>query len=135
MILIDTSAWIEYFRATGTPAADQVRGLLGDRVDDIAMCEPITMEILAGAGDDAYGRLERLVNGLPSLSLDAAVDFRAAAQIYRAGRRRGRTIRSLNDCLIAAMAIRHDATVVHRDADFDVIAEISNLGATRADPQ
>ena len=135
MILIDTSAWIEYFRATGTPAADQVRGLLGDRVDDIAMCEPIAMEILAGAGDDAYGRLERLVNGLPSLSLDAAVDFRAAAQIYRAGRRRGRTIRSLNDCLIAAMAIRHDATVVHRDADFDVIAEISNLGGTRADPQ
>ena len=134
MILIDTSAWIEYFRATGTPAADQVRGLLGDRVDDIAVCEPIAMEIL-GAGDDAYGRLERLVNGLPSLSLDAAVDFRAAAQIYRAGRRRGRTIRSLNDCLIAAMAIRHDATVVHRDADFDVIAEISNLGATRADPQ
>ena len=135
MILIDTSAWIEYFRATGTPAAVQVRELLADRVDDIAMCEPIAMEILAGAGDDAYGRLERLINGLPSLSLDNAMDFRAAAHIYRAGRRRGRTIRSLNDCLIAAIAIRHDATVVHRDADFDVIAEISNLEAVWADPR
>ena len=85
MILIDTSAWIEYFRATGTPAAVKVRGLLADRVNDIAMCEPIAMEILAGAGDNAFGRLERLVNGLASLSLDTALDFRAAAQIYRAG--------------------------------------------------
>ena len=93
------------------------------------------MEILAGATDAAaYARLERLVNGLPSLTVDTAVDFRTAAQIFRAGRR-GKTFRSLNPCLIAAIVIRHDTVVVHRDSDFDVIAEFTDLTATRADRQ
>ncbi|WP_006246869.1 type II toxin-antitoxin system VapC family toxin [Mycolicibacterium tusciae] len=134
MIVIDTSAWIEYLRAAGTPAAAEVRRILTDRAEDVAMCEPVAMEILAGAGDDVVvAKLERLVNGLPSLSFDAAVDFRAAAQIYRAGRRRGKSIRSMTDCLIAAVAIRHDATVVHQDSDFDVIAEMTTLDTARAD--
>lgn len=132
MILIDTSAWVEYFRETGSPAALEVERLLADQADDIAMCEPVAMEILAGATDTAYPRLERLVNGLPSLVFDAAVDFRSAVQFYRAGRRRGTTIRSMTDCLIAAVAIRHDATVLHQDADFDIIGDVTDLTASRA---
>lgn len=88
------------------------------------------MEILSGAGgEDAYEKLERLVNGLPSLALDAAVDFRSAATIYRSARRKGMTIRSINDCVIAAVAIRHGVELVHRDADYDVIAGITPLTA------
>lgn len=131
MILIDTSAWIEYFRATGSRAAVEVRRLLAEQSDQIAICEPIAMEILSGAVDEAaHARLERLVNGLPSLVVDAALDFRTAAQIYRAARQAGRTIRSINDCLIAAVALRHDAQLVHRDADFDVIVAMTGLVAT-----
>lgn len=104
--------------------------LLTKQPNDIAMCEPVAMEILAGAGDVRFAQLERLVNGLPSLGLEPAVDFRAAATIYRAARRGGRTIRSLTDCLIAAVAIKHGAQVVHRDADFDVIASVAPLTAT-----
>lgn len=111
MILIDTSAWVEYFRATGSIAAVEVRRLLSEEAARIAMCEPIAMEIL------------------PSLNVDDAIDFRAAAGIYRAARRAGETVRSINDCLIAALAIRHGARIVHRDADFDVIARITNLQA------
>ena len=130
MILIDTSAWIEYFRATGSPAAVEVRRLLSEKPDQAAMCEPVAMEILSGVNDDStHAKLERLVNGLPSLTIDSAVDFRAAAQIYRAARRAGRTIRSINDCLIAAVAIRHSARIVHRDSDFEVIASMTNLEA------
>lgn len=130
MILVDTSAWIEYFRATGSPAAIEVRRMISDETAQIAMCEPIAMEILCGASDDnMYLRLERLVNGLPSLSVDNAVDYRAAADTYRAARRSGETIRSMNDCVIAAIAIRHGARIVHRDADFDVIARITSLDA------
>jgi predicted nucleic acid-binding protein len=128
MILIDTSAWIEYLRATGSAAAVEVRRLLADEAEQVAMCEPVAMEILSGVSDDAtYAKLERLVNGLPSLGVDNAVDFRAAARIYRAARRSGQTIRSINDCLIAALAIRHGARIVHRDADFDVIAAMTTL--------
>jgi predicted nucleic acid-binding protein len=128
MILIDTSAWVEYFRASGSIAAIEVRRLLADETDQIATCEPIAMEISSGAVDDnAHTKLERLVNGLPSLRVDNAVDFRAAADIYRAARRTGETIRSINDCLIASVAIRHGARIVHRDADFDVIARMTSL--------
>ena len=131
MILIDSSAWIEYFRATGTSAAVEVRRLLSEEADHVAMCEPVAMEILSGARDDnAYARLERLVNGMPSLKVDDSIDFRAAAEIYRGARRTGRTIRSINDCLIAAVAIRHGARIVHRDSDFDVIEAMTNLAAT-----
>ncbi|OBA76602.1 ribonuclease [Mycobacterium sp. 1554424.7] len=131
MILVDTSAWIEYFRATGSAAAAEVRRLISEDERQIAMCEPIAMEILTGAADDnAYVMLERLVNGLPSLGVDNAIDFRAAADIYRAARRAGKTIRSINDCIIASVAIRHGARIVHRDADFDVIAQMTGLEAT-----
>jgi predicted nucleic acid-binding protein len=130
MILIDTSAWIEYFRATGSAAAVEVRRLLSTEADQVVMCEPAAMEILSGAVDDAtHAKLEQLVNGLPSLKVDDAVDFRSAAAIYRAARRRGQTIRSINDCLIAALSIRHGTSIIHRDADFDVIAAITSLEA------
>jgi predicted nucleic acid-binding protein len=129
--LIDTSAWIEFFRATGSAAAVEVRRLLAEEADQVAVCEPVAMEILSGVtDDDTYAKLERLVNGLPSLSIDSSIDFRTAAQIYRRVRRAGRTIRSINDCVIAAIAIRHDARIIHQDRDFDAIAGMTNLEAT-----
>ena len=130
MILIDTSAWVEYLRATGSAAAIEVRRLLSTEVDRVVMCEPVAMEILSGAvDDDKHAKLEQLVNGLPSLGIDDAVDFRSAAAIYRAARRAGQTIRSINDCLIAAVSMRHGASIIHRDADFEVIAAINDLRA------
>lgn len=130
MFLIDTSAWIEYFRATGSDTAVEVRRLLTTEPDRVAICEPIAMEILAGAiEDDRHAKFERLVNGLPSLRIDDAVDFRSAAAIYRTARRADQTIRSITDCLIAAVSIRHGASIIHRDADFEVIAAITGLDA------
>ena len=130
MILIDTSAWIEYLRATESPAAVEVRRLLLNEADRVVMCEPVAMEILSGAiDDDKHTKLEQLVNGLPSLKIDDVTDFRSAAAIYRAARRAGQTIRSINDCLIAALSIRHGAMIIHRDADFEVIAAITALEA------
>ena len=55
------------------------------------------------------------------------VDVEDAASIYRACRRIGHTVRSTNDCLIAAIAIRNDVPVLHRDRDYDVIAQITGL--------
>lgn len=129
-ILIDTSVWVEYFRATGSPAALEARRVLSSDTGSVVMCEPIAMEILSGATDDAvYEKLERLVNGLPSLTLDESLDFRSAATMYRTARRQGMTIRSINDCVIAAVAIRHGAELVHRDADYDAIASFTPLAA------
>jgi predicted nucleic acid-binding protein len=55
------------------------------------------------------------------------MDAEAAAVLYRDCRRGGETPRAVNDCLIAAIAIRHDLPVLHRDRDFDVIARHSTL--------
>ena len=128
MILIDTSAWIEFFRGTDSAAAAEVRRLLTEQPDRIVMCEPVAMEILSGALDEQkFVKLEQLVNGLASLPVDQSVDYRTAAAIYRTARRGGRTIRSINDCLIAAIAVRHGAEVLHRDEDYDVIAAMTPL--------
>jgi predicted nucleic acid-binding protein len=53
--------------------------------------------------------------------------FVAAADLYRQGRRRGITIRTSTDCLIAAIALENGATIWHRDRDFDKIAQFTNL--------
>ena len=114
----------------GSVAAIEVRRLLSTDADRVVMCEPVAMEILSGAiDDDKHAKLEQLVNGLPSLKIDDALDYRSAAAIYRAARRSGQTIPSVNDCLIAALSIRHGASIIHRDADFEVIAAITGLQA------
>lgn len=53
MILIDTSAWIEFLRDTGSPVCERVDSLLAG---DIAICDPIRMEVLAGARNDKHLR-------------------------------------------------------------------------------
>lgn len=55
--------------------------------------------------------------------------FLEAAEIYKEGRRRGYTIRGATDCLIAALALRHGATVWHKDRDFANIARYTPLRA------
>lgn len=127
MILLDSSAWIAYLRDRPRPVADDVQRLLDDRFHEVHLCDPVSMELLAGARGNELARVDQLVNGLPTAALQAAVDFRSAAGLFQAARTEGETIRSLVDCLIAAVAIRHGAQVVHRDRDFDVLARVSPL--------
>ena len=124
MILIDTSAWVEFLRDTRSPVCDRVDVLLSD---DIATCDAVEMEVLAGARD------ERHLNDLRALLARATtfpverVDYEAAALLYRTCRRNGETVRKLIDCLIAAVAIRADVPVLHADADFDVLGRHTAL--------
>lgn len=120
--LVDSSAWIEYLRGTGSPAHLEVRRLLHEEPGAVAITEPIAMELLAGATDDrALARLETLTGGLRLLPVSAGLDYRDAALVYRAVRARGGTVRKPLDCLIAVVALRTGATLVHRDRDFDVL--------------
>ena len=127
MILVDTLAWVDYLRDRRTVAARALTGLI-EQGAELATTEPVIMELLAGGDTPARAEaLERLTNGLPLLGMDPRLDFRAAAGLYVAARREGRTIRSLVDCLIACVAIRHDVPLLHKDADYDVIAAIFPL--------
>lgn len=125
--LIDSSAWIEYLRDTGSKAAVEVERLI-DTDADIATTEPIVMELLAGTTNPkAFSLVDALTTGLPLIRVDPYTDYHHAAAIYRTARSQGKSIRKMLDCLIAAVALRTEATLVHRDADFDVIAEFTPL--------
>lgn len=123
MQLIDSSAWVEFLRRTGSPANIEVRRLMQDEPGSVVTTEPVVMELLAGApGARAYSQLEKLTTALRLLSVDAAVDYRDAALAFRAVRAGGHTVRKMLDCLIAVVAVRTGATLVHRDRDFDRLA-------------
>jgi predicted nucleic acid-binding protein len=129
VILIDTSAWVEFLRGTGSPVCEEVDRLLGQ---ECAISDPIAMEVLAGARDERHLRdLRGLLGRARLLSCDSA-DFLEAAHLYRRCRQQGVTVRRLIDCLIAAVALRHDVPVLHADRDFDVLAQ--SIGVTLHQP-
>ena len=121
MILVDTSVWIEMFA-----------GRVQARPDDflsMATCGPVIQEVLQGLRP---GRQEQLIRwrllGLPRLGDPLTVElFLEAADLYAASRRRGITIRSSVDCLIASIAIWHKTPVWHCDRDFDRLAAFTRL--------
>lgn len=57
--------------------------------------------------------------------------FEEAVDIFRTGRRQGKTIRSATDCLVAAIVLKHNLTVLHDNRDYAVIAEFSGLRERR----
>ena len=125
MILADTSAWVEYLRGTASAAHTQLRAALVDA--DVAVCDAVRMEVLAGARSSRHLRdLRRLLARAVTVET-LPWDHDAAALIYRSCRRHGETPRSLIDCLIAAIAIRGRVAVLHADRDFGVIARHSTL--------
>ena len=124
MILIDTSAWIEFLRDTGSPVCDRVESLLDA---EMAICHPVRMEVLAGARDEYHlERLRRLLARAVTVPVTPA-DYDDAASLFRRCRRQGETIRRLTDCLIAAVAIRVDTPILHCDAEFDALARHTAL--------
>ena len=124
MPLIDTSAWIEYLRKTGSRTNTEVRRTLNI---DAQICDVIRMEILAGARDQQHvNQLEKLLARATTIKTEP-VDYDNAAAIYRACRKLGVTIRAQIDCLIAAIAIRTNTKIIHHDSDFDAIAQVTKL--------
>lgn len=99
----------------------------GDQPHDIALTEPVAMEVLAGVRPPDLHRVGTMLDALPILSVSPHEDYRQAAFIYHAVRASGHTVRSLNDCLIGAVALRHDAVLLDDDRDFGRIAQVTSL--------
>jgi predicted nucleic acid-binding protein len=125
MILVDTSVWIHLLAgAAGSALREQ-------DLFRFVTCGPIVQEVLQGLRpgprSDAFREafLAIPVVGDP-IPLDVYI---SAADIFRLGRRRGVTIRSSVDCLIAAIAIDRGIPVWHRDRDFASIARFTELEA------
>jgi predicted nucleic acid-binding protein len=86
------------------------------------------MELLIGTTDETTASVRRrFLQRFAIESLAPLRDAEDAAAIHRRCRRNGKTVRSLIDCLVAAMALRLDVSVAHRDRDFEVIASQCGL--------
>lgn len=125
MLLADTSAWIEFLRATGSAEALRMREAIAKR--EVVVIDPILLEVMAGAQRDSVASLQRLLIAQHVEGLTPRLDWLDAARIYRELRQRGETLRSQVDALIAAVAIRLEVPVLQRDRDFDAIARHTPL--------
>lgn len=127
MILVDSSAWIEFQRGSGSPAHLRLKAAIEDD-EQLAVIGLIVLEVLAGARDERQAEaLNRLLSRCRLLLLDEPSDYEAAAALYRSCRREGTTVRRLPDCLIAAVAMREHLPLLHQDSDFDAIARHADL--------
>lgn len=127
MILADTSAWVEYDRATGSKVDRRLAELIAAD-GEVAVTEPVVMEVLAGARSDAReSDLRRLLLRFELLRFDAAVDFDGAVRIFRRCRAVGVTPRGMIDCMIAAVAWRRGASLLAMDTDIDRVARVIGI--------
>jgi predicted nucleic acid-binding protein len=121
-LIVDTSVWIEFYRASES-SADR---WLTERIttdSPVTVPEVVLMELLVGTTQESIAvERRKSLQRFMITPLAPVQDVEAAAAIHRECRRSGNTVRSLIDCLIAAMALRLDVEVAHRDRDFEVIA-------------
>jgi predicted nucleic acid-binding protein len=127
MILVDTSVWIDFFRGRNTPRRSLLHELIvGD--EDLCAVGIILTEILQGIKDDkANHEMRGYLLEFPLYNPSGVTTYIEAANIYRRCMRKGKTIRTTIACLIAAVAIENELTVLHNDSDFDRIAQCTEL--------
>lgn len=121
--------WVDFFNESRPFSFDRFGG-----VERVATCLPVMQEVLQGIDDEKTFREIRGIFEafrLVEAPLTRATHDEAVA-IYRAARRRGLTIRSSVDCLIAACAVRNGLTILHRDRDYDAIARVSGVSVRSA---
>jgi predicted nucleic acid-binding protein len=132
VILADTSAWVEYDQGTGSNVDRRMAELIGNE-GPLAVTEPVVMEVAAGARtNDGEAQLRRLLLRFELLAFDATVDFDGATKVYRQCRQAGVTPRGLIDCMIAAVALRHEATLLAADADLERVAQVMGMDLDRS---
>ena len=127
MILADTSAWVEFDAGAGSTVDARITTLIESN-GPLAVTQPVIMEVLAGARSaKRENDLRRLLLRFRLLGFDAAIDFDAAARIYRKCRSAGVTPRGMVDCMIAAVAWRHAAAILAADVDLKRVAAVIGI--------
>jgi predicted nucleic acid-binding protein len=126
-MIVDSSVWIDFFTTTDSTASRWVADRIADQTS-LIVPEVVLMELLIGTTDETTASVRRrFLQRFAIESLAPLRDAEDAAAIHRRCRRNGKTVRSLIDCLVAAMALRLDVSVAHRDRDFEVIASQCGL--------
>ncbi len=132
LVIVDTSAWVEYLRATQSPTHRTLRSAVASDAP-IATPAPVLMELLAGCATERAARdIQHFLARFEILEVEGLADFEDAALIQRTCRRQGETVRSMMDCLIAAITLRERRPLLAVDRDFEVISRHVGLSLVDA---
>jgi predicted nucleic acid-binding protein len=124
-MLIDTSVLVALFRDRSGSVAHALRELLDGR--SYFLTRFTQMELLQGARDEReWLKLSDYLADQDYLEMEEE-GWAGAARLYYDLRRQGLTVRSVVDCCIAGIALRHGVTLLHSDRDFLAIAKLRAL--------
>ena len=128
MILVDTSVLIQFFKGISSEGAKRFSIVLQRKIP-FGINSLIFQEVLQGAGSEKeYFILKKYLETQRFYHLKHPVDsFARAAKIYLDCRRKGITIRSTIDCLIAQTALENDLLLLHEDSDYDLMSKVIPL--------
>jgi hypothetical protein len=128
MILVDTSVLIDFLKGENNDPTRRFRNILEQDLP-FGITPLIFQEVLQGAKTEGefrrlskYLRTQRFYH--PKSPLDS---FEAAARLYFRCRRKGLTIRSTIDCLVAQITIENNLALLHNDNDFELISSVVPL--------
>lgn len=118
MVIVDTSVWIDYLNNQASPQTIWLEFALGHK--DIGLSSLILCEILQGFRDnnEALRTRDKLLN-FPVFETGSTHLAMRSAENFRFLRRKGVTIRSTIDCIIATFCIEHGHQLLHKDGDFE----------------
>jgi predicted nucleic acid-binding protein len=135
MIIVDTSAWIEYFRNGTASVVSSIESSLSGNliaIGDLIYCE-VMQGIKIKKERDYVGAL---LLSLPRYNMVGFECAEKAAENYRSLRSNGITVRKTIDVIIGTFCAENRFQLIHNDRDFDLMApciglEIFSLKATR----
>lgn len=131
MILVDTSVWVDFLRGERSAQRETLHRLIEDE-EDISITEIIFVEILQGIKKDKdFQTAKDYLLEFPIYRPKGIETYLKAAQIYRECRKRGKTVSKTVDCIIAAICMENDLTLLHKDSDFDLIEACTGLRVLR----
>jgi hypothetical protein len=126
MIVVDSSTWIDYFNGAARPHAIRLDDALRDE-EDLATLPIVVAEVLQGIrSDPEFAGAQAILEAFPIIHPTLKSHVRAA-QLHRALRRRGITVRGIIDCIIAETCLELEAQLLSPDADFERIARHTSL--------
>ncbi|MBM4322517.1 MAG: PIN domain nuclease [Deltaproteobacteria bacterium] len=128
MILVDTSVLIHFFKGGDSDGSRKFRMVL-ERGIPFGINSLIFQEVLQGAGSEKeYFILKKYLETQRFYHLNDPIDsFARAAKIYFDCKKKGITLRSTIDCLIAQTALEHDLFLLHDDNDFNSMSKVIPL--------
>ena len=123
-VLVDTSALVEFLNDGNQAVANEVDRVLSAHM---TTCDAVVMELTAGARSESDLQSIKSLLAMGHNESVTSVDFEIAATVYRTARRSGVTVRSMLDCVIAAVAVRLGIPILHNDRDFDALASCTEV--------